>query len=504
MNVTIKSVLLTSAVAVAGAGLAVSAQAADLRVGVWDLPPGQGNPFTGRSVPSVFVWDAVFDPLVRIGEDGAAVPVLAESWEVVDDTTWRFALKDGIRFSNGAPLTADAVVTTIEYLMTDEGRASSVGGEVRGIVGVTKVDDRTVEIATNGPDPVLPNRLALVFIVEPGAWTELGPDGFAETPVGTGSFKVEGWGANDVTLVANPTSWRVPELDGLTVIELPERPARLQALLSGQIDVGFGFSPDNIAQLESNGMVVAASPAPQVMSLAFATEAHPDSPFNDVRVRRAANLAVNREIIAEVLLGGLGAPAGQAGTPAAFGYDPEIPPYPFDPDRARALLAEAGYPDGFEATAHVVVGSFPADSEIYQQAVIDLADVGIDVDLQQIRFPEWLQYFLANSWPGEMFGSSWNASPYMDSIRPYTYMTCMKRTPHFCDEAMNPAIEATFAEFDPAEREQRLHELHALTNEILPALWLVEQVDVTAMAPSVSGLRYVNRTVYYEDVTVGE
>lgn len=498
------STTLAAAASVLALSMATAAQAQTLRVGVWDLPPGQGNPFTGRSVPSVFVWDAVFDPLVRIGEDGAPVPVLAESWEPVDETTWRFTLKEGIAFSNGAAFNADAVVTTLEYLMTEEGRASSVGGEVRNIVGVEKVGDTEVLITTDGPDPVLPNKLALVFIVEPGAWAELGPDGFAVEPVGTGSFAVDGWGANDVSLVANESSWRVPQIDGITVIELPERPARLQALLSGQIDVGFGFSPDNIGQLESNGMAVAASPAPQVMSLAFATEAHPDSPFNDVRVREAANLAVNRQVIADVLLAGIGAPAGQAGTPAAFGYDPSIPPYPTDPDRARELLAEAGYPDGFDATAHVVVGSFPADSEIYQQAAIDLSAVGINLELQQIRFPEWLDYFLANSWPGEMFGSSWNTAPYMDTIRPYTYMTCMKRTPHFCDESMVPFMEATYAAFDPAEREALLHELHAMTNEVLPAIWLVEQVDVTGFDPKVEGLEYVNRSVYYENVTIEE
>ncbi|WP_306118929.1 MULTISPECIES: ABC transporter substrate-binding protein [unclassified Roseitalea] len=491
----------------AGASLALTAGAAQadtLRVGVWDLPPGKGNPFTARSVPSIFVWDAIFDPLVRIGDDGAPAPVLAESWEAIEPTRWRFTLKDGITFSNGEPFNADAVVATVEYLLSEEGRASSVGTELRDLASVEKIDERTVEIVTSGPDPVLPNKLALMFIVEPGAWAELGPEGFAESPVGTGAFAVEGWGTGDVTLAANDSSWRETELEQVRILSLPERAARLQALLSGQIDVGFGFSPDQIGQMESAGFSVAASPAPQVMSLAFATEAHPDSPFNDVRVRQAANLAVNRDLIAEVLLGGLGSGAGQAGTPNAFGYDPSISSYPYDPDQARALLEEAGHGDGIAATAHVVVGSFPADSEIYQQAAIDLAAVGIDVELQQISFPEWLQFFLKNEWPGEMFGSSWNTSPYMDTIRPYTYMTCMKSPAHFCDESMTPFIDATFEEFDADARESLLHELHAKTNEVLPAIWLVEQVDVTGIAPGVDGLRYVNRTVFYDYVTMAE
>lgn len=491
-----------SALAIAAAMAAGPVAAQTLNVGVWDMPPGKGNPFTGRSVPSTFVWDAVFDPLVRIGADGSPVPVLADSFSSIEPTRWRFVLREGVQFSNGAPLTADAVVGTMDYLISEEGRASSVGGELQGVVAAEKVDERTVDIVTDGPDPVLPNKMALVFIVDPGAWAEMGPEGFAETPVGTGAFTVEAWGPADVTLTASEGSWRTPQIDTVNILELPERAPRLQALLSGQIDVGFGFSPDNIGQLEGAGFAVEASPAPQVMSLAFATAGREASPFNDVRVRQAANLAVNRDLIAEVLLAGIGKGAGQGGTPAAFGYDPDIPPYPYDPERARALLAEAGYEDGFSTTAHVVTGTFPADSEIYQQAAIDLAAVGIDMELQQIRFPEWLEYFLNNTWPGDVFGSSWNTAPYMDSIRPYTYMTCAKRTPHFCDESMTPAYDATFAEFDPARRAELLKALHRQTTEVLPALFLVEQADVTGIAPGVTGLDYTNRSVSYDDVRI--
>jgi peptide/nickel transport system substrate-binding protein len=223
-----------------------------------------------------------------------------------------------------------------------------------------------------------------------------------------------------------------------------------------------------------------------------------------VRVRQAANLAVNRKAIADVLLAGKGAPAGQGGTPASFGYDPDLPPYPTDPEKAKMLLADAGFPNGFKASADVVVGSFPADSEIYQQTAQDLKAVGIELELRQVTFPEWLQYFLKGTWPGEMFGSSWNTSPYMDSIRPYTYMTCMKKPASFCDESMTPFVEATFKEFDPTRRAELLHQLHAKTSEVLPAIFLVEQIDLSAWSSKVSGLEYANRVVYYENVTVAK
>ncbi len=490
--------------ALSPAAIPAPAAAADLTVGTWGIPPGKGNPYTGIGTPSIFVWDAIFDPLVRIDASGTATPILAESWKNIDPTHWEFTLKQGVKFSNGEVFNADAVVAVFAYLRSDAGKTTAVGRELSGVKSVEKKDDYSVLVETSGPDPVLPNKMALVYMVAPGAWAKLGPEGFAEAPVGTGSFKLDSWTASSAEMSANKDSWRVPKIGSIEVVSLPERAARLQALLSGQINVGFGFSPDNIGQLESAGMTVDAAPAPQVMSLAFANVQHPDSPFNDVRVREAANLAVNRKAIADVLLAGKGAPAGQAGTPAAFGYDPSIPPYPTDPAKAKKLLADAGYPNGFSAAADVVVGSFPADSEIYQQAAQDLKAVGINVELRQITFPEWLQYFLKGTWPGEMFGSSWNTSPYMDSIRPYTYMSCMKKPAFFCDESMTPLIDATFKEFDPAKRAELLHKLHEKTSEVLPAIWLVDQIDLQAWSPKVSGLEYANRVVRYENVTVAK
>ncbi len=492
------------AMALSPAAVPVPAAAADLTVGTWGIPPGKGNPYTGIGTPSIFTWDAIFDPLVRINAAGTATPILAESWKNIDPTHWEFRLREDIKFSNGEAFSADAVVNAFDYLKSEAGKATAVGRELSGVKAVEKKSEYSVEIETSGPDPVLPNKMALVYMVAPGAWKSLGPDGFADEPVGTGSFKLDSWTTNSAVLSANADSWRAPKVNSLEVISLPERAARLQALLSGQINVGFGFSPDNVGQMESAGMKVEVTPAPQVMSLAFANVQHPDSPFNDFRVREAANLAVNRKAIADVLLAGKGAPAGQGSTPAAFGYDPNIPPYPTDPAKAKQLLADAGYPDGFKAAADVVVGSFPADSEIYQQAAQDLKAVGIDVELRQITFPEWLQYFLKGTWPGEMFGSSWNTSPYMDSIRPYTYMSCMKANPFFCDESMTPFVDATFKEFDPARRAELLHKLHETTNEVLPAIWLVDQIDLQAYSPKVSGLGYANRVVYYENVTVSK
>ncbi|MBM3523610.1 MAG: hypothetical protein FJX57_11690 [Alphaproteobacteria bacterium] len=469
-----------------------------LRVGVWDLPPSRGNPFGGRALPSTFLWDAIFDPLVRIDETGASAPALALEWSLVEPTRWRFKLRPGVSFHNGAAFDADAVVATIAWLASPAGRASPVGTETREIAAAERVDALTVDILTAQPDAILPNRLAMVAIVEPRAWAQGGPEGFAREPIGTGAFRLEAWTPGAAQLAAAPQSWRKPAtLQKLRLVELPERPARLQALLSGQIDVAFGLSPDQIPELRAARQQVMATPAPQVMSLAFVTEGR-DSPLRDRRVRLAMNHAVNRPAIAEALLAGLGRAASHGATATAFGYDPALKPIPYDPARAKALLAEAGHPRGFAMVAEVVVDAFPGDGDIYQQMAADLDAVGIKVELRQLRFPEWLRRFLNVTWEGQAFGLSWNTAPFMDSLRPYLSFSCLKRPAHWCDPEVMPLIEAAGREFDPVKRLALLHRLHAATQANPPALFLVEQVDVTGLAPRVEGFRFVNRTANYE------
>jgi peptide/nickel transport system substrate-binding protein len=481
---------------------AAQAPAGELRVAVWDLPPSRGNPFGGRSVPSIFVWDALFDPLVRIGESGEPEPALATAWRAEEPTRWRFTLRPGAAFSNGAPCDAEAVAATFAFLTSEAGRRSPVGSELREIASARVVDATTLDILTTEPDPVLPNKLALAYIVEPRLWAQ-GPDAFAAAPVGTGPFMVESWAPTQVVLAANPRAFRASRLARLRVLGLPERPARLQALQSGQVDVALGLSPDNIGALRSSRLEVLATPAPQVMSLGFVLEGRPASPLQDVRVRQALNLAVDRAAMARELLAGLARPAGQGGTPAAFGYHPGLGPMPTDKARARALLREAGFGNGFRMMAEITVDAFPSDSEIYQQTAMDLQEVGVQLELRVIRFPDWLRKFQANSWDGDAFGISWNTAPYMDTIRPYTYMSCLKRPAHFCDREVMPLIESALSDFDRERRRATLHRLHEATRARPPAIFLVEQVDVTGVSPRVRGFRYVNRAIFYEGVVLG-
>lgn len=475
-------------------------QAQQLRVGVQGLPPGQGNPFSALGSPSIYTWSALFDALTLVDATGEVTGALATEWANTSETSWRFTLREGVTFSNGEPFDADAVVATFDYLHTEEGQDTTVGQELTGIESASAVSATEVEFTTSEPDPILPARLSSMYIVAPGAWEELGPEGFATEPVGTGSYQVQAWQPGEVTMVAYEQSWRPAATGELTVVELAEPASRLQALASGQLDLAVGLAPDQAGQVESAGGTVEVNPAPQVMSLAFITT-DPDAPLADPRVRQALNYAVNKDAIVENLLGGLAKPAGQGATPVAFGQNPDVAPYPFEPETATQLLTEAGYADGLELTADVVVGSFPADGQIYQAMAADLAAVGVDLTLNEVDFPTWLEKYLGGTWDTDAFGLSWNTAPTLDASRPYTLFSCAKQPPFFCDESVMPLHEQAATEFDPAARRAILQDLAVAVHENPPALFLVEQVDLNALAEGVSGYRNDNRTIAYHEMT---
>ena len=472
-----------------------------LRVGVTILPPSWGNPFMGNGTPGTIVWYALFDALTRIGADGQLEPALARRWAALDASRWEFELRDDVRFSNGRPLDAAAVVATLEWLRSPDGMRTVVGNEMRGVARVAAVDGRTVRIETTTPDAILPKRLASVMIVEPEAWRALGPEGFARAPVGTGPYVLATWGDRDKRSVlrANPDSWRAPRVGTLVFQALPDYAVRLQALLSGEIDLT-DTAVDDLPLLEHRGLVNASAPAMQVMSIGLITEDGRTTPLDDERVRQALNLAVDRRLIAESLLRGLAAPASQPASRLTPGFNANLPPIPHDPEAARALLAQAGYAAGFAMTVDIAAGITVTDTSVYQAVAQYLGDVGVDVTLRSRTFSTFIRNYLTGNWQSDAIGLSWNAAPYNDVARPMEYYSCRKRNPLFCEPRLAQRLEAANAEFDPARREAMLEALARDYREAAPAIFILETVDVYAMHPRVHGFELANRVPVYEAI----
>lgn len=478
----------------------------ELRYGTKGLPISYGNPYKANGTPSNFVWLGIFDALTRLDPDGNLVPALATSWENIDPNTWSFTLRRGVTFSNGAPFTADDVAGAIDWLNTVEGRRSIIGNEVRGVTGAEVVDDHTILIRTDPPDAILPSRLNAMFIIESDAWSELGPDAYAKDPPGTGSFTVTDWGDRSgvVRMEARRDSWRPPHVDRIRMPNLPDSAARIQALMAGQIDIAGNINIDDIELVESMGFKTVSAPIFGVMSMAFRLEEGRDTPLRDVRVRQALNYAVDKQTIAAALLLGMTIPGGQPAGTKTFGHNPEIEPYPYDPDKARALLAEAGYPDGFDLTFAVMVERVPGDSAIYQTVANYLAQVGVRLELQSVTFPTWISNYLPGSWNDNIdgFTLSWNALPYNDVLRPMEYFSCLKAVPFFCDEGLTQKVIATAGTMNSLDRQARLFDLAQEFHTRAPSLFLIEMFDLFAYAPHVSGVEVANKAMVYEKIRI--
>ena len=473
-----------------------------LRVGVNTLPVSLGDPFKGNGRPGTLIWYAVFDGLTQLDPEGRLVPALALSWTPTGPTRWRFELRPGVRFSNGRPFDAKAAAAVLNWTASPAGRRTVVGNELRSLKSARAAGPLTLELTTGGPDPILPKRLVAAMMVEPEAWARLGPESFARAPVGTGPFALKTWDQRRrrIALTRNPYDWRTSSADGLEFVELPDAAVRTQALLSRDVDIAL-VDLEEAPRLRARGVRVAPTPTLSVMSVALRTERASPGPLQDRRVRQALNYAVNKQAMNRTVLEGLGRPSGQPGPAGSFGHDPAIAPYPYDPQRARALLAAAGYPDGFPMTVAIQINALPADSLIFQAMAHDLRQVGVRATLRIMQLPEYLKNLQTNGWSVDAFGASWNSAPYNDVTRPMESFSCKRPKPFFCDRPLAAELKAASQIMDAGAREAAMRALSARYHEAAPALFLVEQVDLWGYRPGLSGFKVRNRVPVYEDIT---
>lgn len=303
----------------------------------------------------------LFDGLVTRDISGRVVPEMAESWRLVDDRTWEFRLREGIRFHDGSPFTADDVKFTIDRIIHDGavgGRSSPRRGLIAQVVGATCVDPRTVRLTTSEPSPALVNMLPFIEIVPKACVERVGDARFAEHPVGAGPFQFVEWrkgehlmlrrydgyygGAPDIPPVG-PARVRM-----LVFKPIPEPATRVAALKANECDLIQGLPPHLIPNIERDPRTrLVACPGTRTFYLGMNVTR---PPFQDVRVRHAMNHAVNPGQIASTILEGAAAVLAGPLVPGAIGFDPDLKPYGEDLDLARRLLADAGYPTGFDVT----------------------------------------------------------------------------------------------------------------------------------------------------------
>jgi len=456
------SLVLSGFLLALGAGLTSSVQAeSTFRIALSAGPPSQGNPYPGGATTANFVWPTIYDSLTRIDNDGTVQPWLALSWEAVTDTEWHFKLRPNVKFSNGEAFNAAAVKAVFDRLRTEDAQGYLWNRQLIYYPQVEVIDDLTVAIHTDKPNAMTAAFLTTLYFAAPAHLAKVGFQGLFNEPVGTGPFVADRWGADRASFKANPNSWIPPKVDTFEAVFVPDSSSRLQALETDQIDVAAVISTDQIDLLEVNGHRAVMRNPSRVLVVALQTK-DPALPLADVRVRQALNHAVNREIITQILLADLVKPASQPALPMGLGYDPALEPYAYDPDRARQLLAEAGYPDGFSFTLETVAGFMPNDSAILQQIASDLSRVGVDLEIRLITYPQLIRSTLGGDLGGQaLLADFFNNSG--DALRPMLLTSnhaCGGVNPWYCNDEIQAVIREAEVTLDLDKRK-------ALTQQVV-------------------------------------
>lgn len=467
-----------------------------LRLAIKSMPPGFGRADQGTASPTVYATWPIYDSLTKVNLKSEVEPQLALTWKNVNSTTWDVTLRPNVKYQNGDTMTAEDVAGWFNHLMTDAGNGTVSGTNLRTLQRLDRVEvtgPLMVRFITKTPQPIMPNMLSQAFLPHFKNFQEAGLETFTRKPVATGPYKAVDLRPDKFTYTAHTESWRAPKIKNLEITALGETATRIQAIISDQIDIAQGVSVDSVKQLEAAGHKVDFALRPSVMGWRLFSVSR-DTPFKDKRVRQAANHAIDRNAMNDGLLLGKSAPASQCATTFTNGYSPTAKPYTYDPAKAKALLTEAGHPQGFSTVFEVLTESFPADADIYQKASADLTAAGIKNELRVITFADWLKkWFVPAGTPtlGFVGGGFQNEchNDQMDAIGSFRNISCRLVPAHHCDPEEDRLLNAADNEFDPAKRTKILQDLLALNSENAAMIYMVELRDLTGLNKRVQGFK---------------
>ena len=353
------------------------------------------DPHFHNLTPNVNVGSHVFETLVAKDPRGQLKPALAESWRAIDDVTWEFRLRRGVRFHDGSEFTAQDVAFTIDRVPTVPNSPSPFTTYSKQITEKIIVDPYTIRFKTATPYPLMPNDMSTILIVSSRAAKGATTDDFnsGKAAIGTGPFRFVRWQKGDrVELARFDNYWGPKSPWDRTVLRIiTSDPTRVASLLAGEVRAIENVPTADLAKMTKNpDIAVYRVVSHRVMYLhmdtsrdktPFATDKAGKplerNPLKDVRVRRAMSKAINRQALVERVMEGAARATGQVMPEGMFGYTPALKPEPFDPNGARKLLAEAGYPDGFSLTLHGPNDRYVNDDQVAQAIAQMLTRVGI-------------------------------------------------------------------------------------------------------------------------------
>jgi peptide/nickel transport system substrate-binding protein len=430
----------------------------------------------------------MFDSLLHKNAKLEYVPGLATSWRALSDTVWEFKLRKGVKFHDGSTLTAEDVKFSFERVL-DPAKKSPQYGNIRAIKEVKIVDPETIQLVTAGPFPLLLERMVYFGIVPKKHVEKVGDQAFGTTAtVGTGPWKLVEWKRDQhIRLEAFDGYWRGrPPFKTLIFRAIPEVATQISELKTGGVDLIRNVSADIVPELKANPQTYVSS-AP-ILRVHYVHMDMRTPPFDKKAARQAASHAIDRQAIIQKMMGGLGTEVATVVQPAAFGHDPEVKPFPYDPKRAKELLAQAGYPSGVDITLH---SSFIEFRPVFEAIGQMLTDVGLRTNLRMWDpGPAWNKYFQGEGKATHGYYGSWgNYSVFdADAVLHPLYHTepggwvgkWYIRVP-----GLDGLIDEARSSIDPARRKASYTQIQRLIREEAPSIFLFTQYDTLAISKKV-------------------
>ena len=450
----------------------------DTIVIVQGVDPTTLDPMNHLETPALNLCLNIFDTLLQRDANIKIEPLLAESYKLVNDLTWEFKLRKGIKFHNGEDFNAAAVKYNIERLGDPNNKLRQVF-----LVGVLDrvdiVDNYTVRIITKKPYPILDAQLCIYGgMIAPKYLQEKGPQHLATNPVGTGPYKFVRWIKDDhILLEANPNYWKgVPKIKKVMWRPIPEATTRVAALQTQEADIITNIPPHLMKLMDWKGRsFVSKTPSVRVIFMRF--DPTKGGPVADKRVRQAIAQGINMEAIIKKVLDGNAVLLGQPLTDKHFGYDPSVKPYPYNPEKAKKLLAEAGYAKGFDFVLQSPNGRYLNDKEVAEAVVGDLRKIGINAS---VKIHEWGTYMNMQyghtaqpsnllGWGNTTFDADYTVSPLLRTGQALS---------NFSDAKLDALIDQGGTIMDQKKRQKIYSDAMKIYHEEAPWAWAYQQVDI--------------------------
>ncbi len=524
---TKKSIVVAAALLVAGTASAVQAETLKFAFqgSLSNLDPyGLNETFTLSSLGNTY------EGLTRRGEDLAIEPALAERWEIIEPNRWRFYLRKGVKFHNGNDFTAEDVAFSVERVHSE---GSDLANYVPADAKVEIVDDYTVDFVLSSPNPILHYEWNSFYIMDKD-WTvehdtvkvtsasDTTPSYAALHTNGTGPFKIVSHEAGVKTVFEKFDGWWDTPKHNLDTVEftpISSDATRVAALLSGELDMIYPIPVQDIKRVNDNAGTVALT-GPELRTIFLGMDQSRDellysdvkgkNPFKDAKVRKAFYQAIDIEAIKQKVMRNLSTPSAIMISPFLFSRADEIERYPYDPEASKALLAEAGYPDGFTVSMDCPNDRYVNDEAICQAVAAMLARVGVKIDLNAQPKAKYFARILASGgydtsfyllgWTPGSF-DSWNVLDNLMNCRDESGAGSPFNIGGFCDEKVDKLTAEILTEIDPEKRDELIAEAFKISHDNAYYIPLHQQSLAWGVADNVQVVQRADNQFKFRFVT---